>query len=132
LPEATDMKYTNATLKASSTDGTPLGDPNWFGIATEVKKDPGLLPQQFSLSAAYPNPFNPSTNIQYTLNTSGLTSLTVYNVLGQLVKSIVNDVFQNAGAYKVTVDMSNLPSGLYVYILEQGNNRLAQKMMLLK
>jgi hypothetical protein len=132
LPEATDMKYTNATLKASSTDGTPLGDPNWFGIATEVKKDPGLLPQQFSLSAAYPNPFNPSTNIQYTLNSSGLTSLKVYNVLGQLVKSVVNDVFQNAGAYKVTVDMSNLPSGLYVYILEQGNNRLAQKMMLLK
>jgi hypothetical protein len=132
LPEATDMRYTNATLKASSTDGTPLGDPNWFGIAVGIQKDPVLVPQQFTLSAAYPNPFNPSTNLQYTLNTSGLTSLKVYNLLGQVVKTIVNDVYQSAGAYKVNIDMSSLPSGMYVTILEQGNNRLAQKMMLLK
>ncbi len=126
------MKYTSASLKTGGTDGLPVGDPGWFGIATGVEKASGIVPQQFTLSNVYPNPFNPSTNIQYTLNTSGLTSLKIYNILGQLVRTVVNDVYQQAGSYKVNIEMSSLPSGMYVYILEQGANRLAQKMMLLK
>ena len=132
LPEATDMKYTSTSLKTGGTDGRPVGDPGWFGIVTGVEKVSGIVPQQFTLSDAYPNPFNPSTNIQYTLHTAGMTSLKVYNILGQLVQTAVNDVYQQAGAYKVNIDMSNLPSGMYVYILEQGADRLAHKMMLLK
>ena len=132
LPETTDMAYSNTSLKTGATDGKPIGDPGWFGIATAVQSQPGVVPTQFTLSAAYPNPFNPSTNIEYTLNTSGLTSLKVYNLLGQVVKTIVSNVYQNAGAYKVNIDMSTLPSGMYVTILEQGSNRLAQKIMLLK
>jgi hypothetical protein len=56
----------------------------------------------------------------------------VYNVLGQLVKTVVDNVHQEPARYTVNVDMSGLNSGVYVYVLEQGNRRLSQKMMLLK
>ena len=59
-------------------------------------------------------------------------SLKVYNVLGQLVKTLVDNAHQEAGTYTVRIDMSNVTSGVYFYSLEQGNNRLVHKMMLLK
>jgi Secretion system C-terminal sorting domain len=130
LPETADLKY-SATL--TSTDGLHVGDPYWFtGTPTGVGKSVGVSPKAFTLSEAYPNPFNPSTNIQYTLATAGVTSLQVYNVLGQLVKTVVDNVNQEAGTYTVHVDMSAVTSGVYFYSLEQGQNRLVHKMMLLK
>jgi hypothetical protein len=130
LPETADLKYNATTL--ISTDGRAVGDPFWFtGTTTGVAKSVSLTPHTFSLSEAYPNPFNPSTNIQYSLATSGNISLKVYNVLGQLVKTLVNNAHQEAGTYTVHVDMSNVTSGVYFYSLEQGNNRLIQKMMLI-
>ena len=132
LPEATskNLKYT-ATL--ASTDALPVGDPYWFtGSTTGVATTAKTVPHAFTLSEAYPNPFNPSTNIDYSLPASGSVSLKVYNVLGQLVKTLVDNAHQEAGTYTVRVDMSNLTSGVYFYSLEQGNNRLVHKMMLLK
>ncbi|TLY29995.1 MAG: T9SS type A sorting domain-containing protein [Ignavibacteria bacterium] len=133
LPEATDMQYSNNVVKNSSTDGRPLGDPYWFNGLTSVREMPlAIPPSNFELSAAYPNPFNPSVNIQYTLNTSGITSLKVYNVLGQLLKTVVDNLNQRAAKYTVNVDMSGYNSGVYLYVLTHGNNRLAQKMILSK
>ncbi len=133
LPEATDMKYANASLKTGATDGGAVGDPYWFnGGPTKVTTTPKALPYSFSLSEAYPNPFNPSTNVQYSLPASGSVSLKVYNVLGQLVKTLVDNAHQEAGTYTVRIDMSTVTSGVYFYSLEQGNNRLVKKMMLLK
>jgi hypothetical protein len=132
LPEAAskNLKYT-ATL--ASTDALPVGDPYWFtGSTTGVATTAKTVPHAFTLSEAYPNPFNPSTNIDYSLPASGSVSLKVYNVLGQLVKTLVDNAHQEAGTYTVRVDMSNLTSGVYFYSLEQGNNRLVHKMMLLK
>jgi len=132
LPEAAsnDLRYA-ATL--ASTDGLPVGDPYWFtGTTTRVASNVAATPHTFSLSEAYPNPFNPSTNVQYSLPASGAVSLKVYNVLGQLVKTLVDNAHQEAGTYTVRVDMSNVTSGVYFYSLEQGNNRLVHKMMLLK
>jgi hypothetical protein len=133
LPETADMKYTAAL---TGLDGRKLGDPWWFngtnGGPTGVVKADAKTPTEFSLSSAYPNPFNPSTNIQYTLNKLGVTSLKVYNILGQLVTTLVNNVQQDAGSYRVSVDMSNFNSGVYFSVLEQGSNRAVQKMMLLK
>ena len=99
---------------------------------TDVKVISSDIPTSFALSPAYPNPFNPATNIQYTLNKAGVTSLKVYNVLGQLVTTLVNNVYQQAGTYKVNVDMSGAGSGVYFSVLEQGQNRVAQKMVLLR
>jgi hypothetical protein len=90
------------------------------------------IPGQFCLKQNYPNPFNPTTNIQYTLNKSGITNLKVYNILGQHVMTVVNNEFQTANTYKTAIDMSRFTSGLYFCILQQGNNRSVQKMMLLK
>ena len=132
LPEQTanDLKYSSTAL---ATDGMRYGDPFWFtGTRTGVVKGSDLTPTTFSLSEAYPNPFNPATHIQYTLNKAGVTSLTVYNILGQTVATLVDNVNQNAGTYNVTVDMSHATSGVYFYLLEQGGNRLAHKMLLLK
>jgi len=53
-------------------------------------------------------------------------------MLGQVVNTLVENSYQNAGSYKVTVDMSKATSGVYFYILEQGGNRIAHKMILLK
>jgi hypothetical protein len=131
LPEANDMQYTNTSLKTGATDGGPIGDPNWFGIVVDVKSQPTAVPQGFALSAAYPNPFNPGTNLQYTLNKSGMVSLKVYNILGQVVSTIVNEN-KNAGIYTVRVDMARMGSGVYYAVLEQGTNRAVQKLMLLK
>ncbi len=132
LPEAADLKYSNTSLKTGATDGGPIGDPYWFtGTPTAVRAS-AIAPKTFTLSEAYPNPFNPSTNIQYTLSNAGVTSLKVYNVLGQLVKTVVDNLHQEAGTYTVHVDMSNVTSGVYFYTLEQGQNRLVHKMMLLK
>jgi hypothetical protein len=99
---------------------------------TSVEAIDNRIPSSFALSPAFPNPFNPSTNIQYTLDKAGVTSLKVYNLLGQLVTTLVNNVNQNAGTYRVNVDMSGSSSGIYFYVLEQGQKRMTQKMVLLK
>jgi hypothetical protein len=99
---------------------------------TSVEVINANVPSSFSLSPAYPNPFNPGTNIEYTLKTEGVTSLKVYSILGELVATLVNNVQQNPGTYRVRVDMSGSPSGVYVYVLEQSGSRVAQKMVLLK
>ncbi len=132
LPESQDMRYSNTVLRTAGTDGLPVGDPNWFGISTSVAALPDIVPEVFSLLPAYPNPFNPSTNLRYSLAVHGRTSLKVYNALGQLVKTVVDGIFQAPGVYDVKVDLSNLPSGVYVSVLQQGNNQTAQKLMLLK
>ncbi|HTR81330.1 MAG TPA: T9SS type A sorting domain-containing protein [Bacteroidota bacterium] len=130
LPETVDLK---ATASLTSTDGRPVGDPYWTtGTTSGVANGSAVTPKSFTLSEAYPNPFNPSTNVQYTLSNAGVTSLKVYNVLGQLVKTVVDNVHQDAGTYTVRVDMSTETSGVYFYTLEQGANRLVHKMMLLK
>jgi len=133
LPETADMHYSNVAMQTGGTDGRPLGDPYWItGSPTSVKPQTNPLPSKFSLSAAYPNPFNPGTHIQYTLVRSGVVSLRIYNVLGQLVKSVVDNVNQGASTYTVNVDMSEFNSGIYVYVLKQGTDQLAQKMILVK
>ena len=129
LPEANDLKY-SANLTA--TDGKPYGDPYWFNGITGVEKNPGQLPGKFSLSEAYPNPFNPSTNIKFTISEAGNVSLKVYNTLGQLVKTIVNNEYKQSGEYDLRVDMSKFASGIYLYRLEEGNNAITKKMILLK
>ena len=133
LAEAGGLAYTNTAVKNSASDGLPLGDPFWFtGTVTGVASQTSAVPEAFALQQNYPNPFNPSTMLRYTLRTSGMTTLSVYNVLGQLVSTVVNNVHQDAGSYSVSVDMSHASSGVYFSILEQNGRRAVQKMMLMK
>jgi len=89
------------------------------------------LPDKFSLDPAYPNPFNPSTRIQYALPEAVNVRLTVYNMLGQQVKVLVNKK-QKAGRHAVTFHSSQISSGMYIYRLEAGNFVKVRKMTLLK
>lgn len=133
LPETNDLAYSNVAMKTGGTDGLPIGDPYWItGTFTGVKEQPKLLPVKFSLSPAYPNPFNPSTNIQYTLVKAGVVSLKIYNVLGQVAMTVVDNVKQDPSTYNLRVDMSRFNSGVYFCVLQQGINRMTQKMMLVK
>jgi hypothetical protein len=129
LPE--NLAYTNATLKTAGSDGKPLGDLNWFGLASVGGEGTGVTPEAFTLSQNYPNPFNPSTTISYQITKSGLTTLKVYNIVGQEVATLVNGVV-TAGSYDVKFDASRLSSGVYFYTLRSGSFVETKKMTLLK
>lgn len=89
-------------------------------------------PAQFELNANYPNPFNPSTVIPYTIANSDFVSLKVYDALGREVANLVN-THQAAGTYEVSFDASNLSSGVYFYRLEVSDQFThTRRMMLIK
>ena len=134
LTELQDMQYTNGTLKTGGTDGQAVGDRGWFtGGYTGVKEASSLVPGQFTLSNAYPNPFNPSAHIEYTIPKNSFVSLKVYNVLGQEVATLVNGI-QQPGKYVATFDggPTAFATGVYFYRLEAGNVSITKKMLLLK
>lgn len=85
----------------------------------------------FNLSSNYPNPFNPMTTINYTLPEDAHVSLYIYNVLGQVVKTIV-DEYQTAGQRSVTIDINDLPSGVYFYKLQTEKYSSIKKMLLVR
>ncbi len=129
VPEYTDnvLKYT-ADLIAN--DGMVYGDPYWVDGVVGVNNT-GKLPSNFKLANAYPNPFNPTTVIEYSIPNTAKVTINVYNTLGQLVSTLVNQQL-NAGHYKVDFDASKLTSGVYFYTLSANNNLFTKKMMLLK
>jgi hypothetical protein len=88
-------------------------------------------PIDFNLAQNFPNPFNPITKIQYSIAEAGLVKLSIYNLLGQEVKVLVNE-FKEAGAFDVQFDASNIPSGAYLYKLEANNFTQMKKMILMK
>jgi hypothetical protein len=91
----------------------------------------GETPENYSLAQNYPNPFNAVTELSYAIASAGHVQLTVYDVTGRLVATLVNRE-QPAGDYRVTFDAGNLPSGVYIYQLKSGDFVSQQKMVLLK
>jgi hypothetical protein len=133
LPELTAMQYANTALKTGGTDGKPVGDRGWFnGGFTGVEQTPSTLPGEFSLAQAYPNPFNPSTTVEFSLPKSGPVNLSVYNSLGQLVKVVLDNVSLTPGQHSYRISLGSASSGVYFYTLSQGNSRLTKSMVLLK
>ncbi len=151
-----DGSYSNSQLQTASIEGLPLGDLNWFPAQkavwkqhqadimthilsedaskmniTYVKQENNQTPTSFTLSQNYPNPFNPSTVIKYSVPKSGIVTLKVYNMLGQEVATLVNQV-QNSGNYIVNFNADGLASGVYMYRIQSGDFSLTKKMELLK
>lgn len=90
-----------------------------------------VTPQDFQLKHNYPNPFNPTTTIEYRLPSSCFVSLKVYDMLGREVATLV-DRELSPGFYKSQFDGSNLPSGVYIVRLIAGNYSKSRKMLLIK
>jgi hypothetical protein len=158
LPE--DLSYTNEMLKTAGMGGFPLGDLRWWPdkqneweeqaederkrIMTwvETGKDPNdpasiellsgeAIPSKYSLSQNFPNPFNPTTTIEYTVPKTGQVSLIVYNTLGQEVATIFEGS-QKAGSYLAIFDGRGLASGVYYYRLQSENVAITKKFILMK
>jgi hypothetical protein len=121
----------------------PLGGgafPTWDGPhcfliideATNVEQVPGgEKPVTFRLGQNYPNPFNPVTTISFDVGRTGHVQLDVYNVLGQKVETLINQVMEQ-GSYEADWEAAEFSTGIYFYKLESGNYSDTKKMLLLK
>jgi len=97
----------------------------------EVVNMQGSESVEFSLSQNYPNPFNPSTKINYQISTLSHVRLTIYDMIGREVRTLVDEV-EVPGQHVVQFDAGNLPSGAYIYELQSGNGIVHRKMVLIK
>ena len=96
-----------------------------------VSKEVNVLSQDYTLYQNYPNPWNPSTNIKYSIPKTSQVSIKVYDIIGNEIKTLVNED-KPAGAYELTWNAGNLPSGIYFYRLQAGSFIETKKMILLK
>jgi len=155
-PMGESLSYTNATLKALGMGGFPLGDLfHWFaakytswkaqapaeyatingwltnGINTAVQQTQSTEPANYVLSQNFPNPFNPTTMINYSVPQKSHVTLKVYNLLGEEVATLF-DGERQAGSYSATFDATNLSTGVYFYRLQSGNVSMTKKLVLVK
>jgi hypothetical protein len=117
----------------------PRNNDDFIGYNPVSVENEGTIPTEYSLSQNFPNPFNPSTRINFSLPFESNVRLTIYNILGQEVRVLVDNQVQPVGSYNLTFDASDLPSGIYFYRLTASsageNNRNfvdVKKMMLIK
>ena len=101
-----------------------------FKVEVYVMPNETVNPVTFSLAQNSPNPFNPSTTISYSVAAPGLVQLTVYDIAGRMVRTLVNDT-QPAGTYSILFDGAGLSNGVYIYRLTTGNGRSQTKKMVL-
>ena len=123
------LEYTHTNYKLC-----PRNDADIVGYKTFVEgvtSNNSVLPTHYKLNQNFPNPFNPSTVISYDIPKSGIVSLKIFNVLGQLVKTLVNQS-QTAGTHQVTFNANSLSTGVYFYSLTVDNFTQVKKMMLIK
>ncbi len=98
--------------------------------------DASNTPKKFKLNQNYPNPFNPVTTLGYNLPEEGLVNITVYDMLGNVINQLVNEV-QNSGYKAIQWDATDnqgqpVSAGVYLYTIEAGEFRQTKKMILLK
>ena len=117
---------TNFCIKALTVDVT----------ATDITESTNPVPGSFDLYQNYPNPFNPTTTIHYQLNEEGMVTLTVYNLLGEVVITLI-DEHQSSGAHELVWDGRDnqsqpVTSGCYIYRLNIGDQSSCKKMMVVR
>jgi len=138
IPEDIDAGSLTRTLEPSEFHiftTQPLETPE-EGIVTDIE-DPisdgdGTTPRKFELKQNFPNPFNPTTQIEYNLAQSVNVNLEIYDVLGRKVATLINNQRQAAGTHSINFDASKLSSGIYIMLLEAGDFTSTRKMTLIK
>ena len=102
-----------------------------LGSITSVKENNTEVPKDYKLYQNYPNPFNPITTIKFEIPESGNVKLSVYNLLGEEVKELING-YMNKGIHNVKFEGVNLASEVYIYTLTSGGFVYTKKMVLIK
>jgi hypothetical protein len=113
-------------ISASGQEGYSV---DWFGTEEDIYV--ANVPEEFALLGNYPNPFNPTTTINFALTNAGMTNLTVYDITGREVTELVNGYCQ-AGVHEAIFDASGLSSGVYIYKLTANEQTAISKMILMK
>ena len=137
-----DASYaTGSAAYTGAENDYPVGDLNWFPDkkaewegttgTTAVEGPIASVVKAFALCQNYPNPFNPSTNIAFSLEKTAHTTVTIYNMIGQVVATPVNEKM-SAGYHQIHFNASHLTSGVYFYRLQSGGKSSIQKMILMK
>ncbi len=104
-----------------------------FGNHEPLRKDPkSQVPMVYNLYQNFPNPFNPSTKINFDLPKDSKVTLVIYDILGRVVKRLLNSEFRQAGRYSIDFNASNYASGVYFYRIESGDYVMSKKMVLVK
>lgn len=117
-------------LKQMDLDGTiHYTEPVQVNVLTGVEE---IAPKEFALKQNYPNPFNPTTEIKFSVEATGRATLEIYNLLGQKVATLFDDVAEAGQYHRVHVDASSFASGMYIYRLQSGNRSDLKKMLLLR
>jgi len=126
-------------VEALDSDGFIVGSndntPNTIVVGT-LSIDGDLMPVEFALHQNYPNPFNPVTTIRYDLPDNALVTITIYDMMGREVKTLVNQT-QDAGYRSIVWDATNdygkpVSAGIYLYQIQAGEYMQTKKMVLLK
>lgn len=138
--ELDDNVQTNSRGKSTRTFSelklaNPQAEPRFileikFGEVVSIETN-NELPAAFSMDQNYPNPFNPATTIRYGLPEQSNVRIEVFNMLGQIVQTVV-DEHKRAGYHTVRIDASGLSSGLYIYRIRAGEFQETRKMTLIK
>jgi hypothetical protein len=103
-----------------------------FTYAASTEVEVGVAAKVFALEPNYPNPFNPSTRIEFTVPEDGFATLKVYNLLGQEVAVLFSGVARAGQVNQLTFDATQLPTGMYFSRLEYGNQSIVRKMLFTK
>jgi hypothetical protein len=130
-PRGIDFSVTGDTAYLVTYNHAKAAIQMFRQVPTGVTPIDNNIPNGYQLSQNYPNPFNPSTEIEFSIPTAGFTTLTVYDLLGREVATLVSEHL-NPGTFKATLDGSRLASGTYVYRLVSGSSQITKKMLLLK
>ena len=120
----------NTSYEIMSGIGHDIHGVLWTDVLEDFEQV-STLPSTFSLSQNYPNPFNPTTTITFALPMRSQVNMTLYNILGQTVATLV-DKELSAGEYEVTLNGNGLSSGVYFYRIIAGDFVQGKKLVLLK
>jgi hypothetical protein len=132
-PNATITVYFAVSVGADETEmlaNMQLAQEKYY-LLTSMEADHNSIPNGYVLEQNYPNPFNPSTTIKFGLPESSNVSLKIFNSLGEEVAVLVNENL-GAGTYTYRFNASGLPSGIYIYTLQSGDQIISKKMTFLK
>jgi len=104
-------------------------EPVFVDVLTDVEE---VAPPVFALFQNYPNPFNPATELKFSVERTGPATVRLYNVAGQVVRTLFDGVAEVGRYYRIQLDARNLASGVYFYRLRSESNTDIKKMVLLK